>query len=77
MSAVDTSVIVAAFASWHEAHDVARRALGHRPALLGHCAVYDALIAATAQHHRVKLLTLDARAMGTYRQLGIEAELLR
>jgi len=37
--AVDTSVAVARFASWHEAHDAARRALGETAVLIGHCAL--------------------------------------
>ncbi|MDP8970341.1 MAG: PIN domain-containing protein [Actinomycetota bacterium] len=35
-------------------------------------AVYDALIAATARHHGVRLLTLDQRAIPTYRALGTD-----
>ena len=38
MIAVDSSVLVAAFASWHEAHAVARRHLGGAR-LIGHCLV--------------------------------------
>ncbi len=129
MRAVDTSVVVAAFASWHESHAAARRALDGRPALIGHCAletlsvltrlpaphrvapqlvadfladrfvepplvlpaeslralpaelarwgitggaVYDALIATTVRHHGAQLLTLDARAAPTYRQVGVD-----
>ena len=37
MKAVDTSVIVAAFASWHEAHHTARKALEAHPHLIAHC----------------------------------------
>ena len=37
--AVDTSVIVAGFASWHEKHAVARRALDEGASLIAHCAV--------------------------------------
>lgn len=33
MMAVDTSVVVAAFASWHEAHDACRIQVSRRPAL--------------------------------------------
>ena len=36
MKAVDTSVVVAAFATWHPAHLVARRALDVAPRLPGH-----------------------------------------
>jgi hypothetical protein len=39
MNAVDSSVVVAGCASWHESHEVARRALDDRPRLVGHCAV--------------------------------------
>lgn len=133
MKAVDTSVVVAAFASWHESHAVARRVLEDRPVLIGHCAletlsvltrlpaphrvgprlvadflaarfqepplvmpaeplhalpaelahlgiaggaVYDALVAITARHHGAKLVTLDARAASTYRQVGVAFEQL-
>lgn len=40
-------------------------------------AVYDALVAAAAVEHGVKLLTRDARAAETYRDLGADFELLR
>jgi predicted nucleic acid-binding protein len=36
LKAVDTSVVVAAFATWHPAHAVARRALDSAPRLPGH-----------------------------------------
>lgn len=40
MIAVDTSVAVARALPWHEAHHVARDAVGrHRPALIGHVAL--------------------------------------
>lgn len=131
MKAVDTSVVVAAFASWHESHEAARRVLDDRPSLIGHCAletlsvltrlpsphrvgpalvasylaarfpapplvlppeslralpeelarlgiagggVYDALVATTARHHGMKLVTLDLRAASTYRQVGVGFE---
>ena len=132
MIAADTSVLVAAFASWHEAHEPARAALsGAR--LVAHCVVetysvltrlppphrvlpelaaeflqrlarsapltlpagevgrlprvladrgvsggaaYDALIAATALHHGAELVSLDARAVTTYRALGAAHRLL-
>jgi predicted nucleic acid-binding protein len=37
--AADTSVAVAAFASWHESHQVARAALRDGAALVAHCAL--------------------------------------
>jgi hypothetical protein len=39
LSAADTSVVIAAFASWHESHDVARRALDRGLQLIEHCAL--------------------------------------
>ena len=129
MKAVDTSVIIAGFASWHESHTLARRVLDDSPALIAHCAletysvltrlpvphrsppqvvakflaerfraaplslppaahlklvsrlaaagivggaVYDALVAATAVHHKAQLVTLDERASDTYERLGVD-----
>lgn len=39
MKAADTSVVVAAFASWHENHEAARRALDGGLRLVEHCAL--------------------------------------
>jgi hypothetical protein len=39
MIAVDTSVAVAAFASWHERHEQARQALDDDVRLVAHCAI--------------------------------------
>ena len=39
MIVTDTSVVVAAFGSWHAQHEVAERALGDRPRLIAHCAL--------------------------------------
>lgn len=39
MKAVDSSVVIAAFASWHEHHAVARKALMSRPRLVAHAAI--------------------------------------
>ncbi len=39
MRAADTSVVVAAFASWHESHEAARHALDHNVNLIEHCAL--------------------------------------
>jgi predicted nucleic acid-binding protein len=35
--AADTSVLVAAFASWHEHHDLAHEAIGRTDAVIAHC----------------------------------------
>lgn len=37
-------------------------------------AVYDALVGAAALEHGLPLMTLDRRAAGTYRELGVEIE---
>lgn len=39
MKAADTSLVVAAFASWHESHEAARRALDGGLRLIAHCAL--------------------------------------
>jgi len=39
MTAVDSSVVVAACASWHETHDLARRAIDRGPRLVAHGAL--------------------------------------
>ena len=39
MKAADTSLVVAAFASWHERHDSARRVLDGGLRLIEHCAL--------------------------------------
>lgn len=39
MKAADTSFVVAAFASWHEQHEVARRLLDDGVRLIEHCAL--------------------------------------
>jgi predicted nucleic acid-binding protein len=39
VKAVDSSVVIAAFATWHEHHAIARKAMGSRPRLIGHAAI--------------------------------------
>ncbi|MHB1472442.1 MAG: PIN domain-containing protein [Dermatophilaceae bacterium] len=39
-------------------------------------AVYDALVAAAAAEHGLRLVSRDARAAGTYRAMGADLELL-
>ena len=130
MIAPDSSIVVAALAPWHEAHEATRAALrdaslgliahvafettavlsrmpeGHRiaPAVVVEAlrsgfptrwltldatrtrraldtavaagfrggALYDALIAATAAHHGLELLSADRRARRTYEALGAD-----
>jgi predicted nucleic acid-binding protein len=133
LRALDSSVLIAAFAEWHESHQLARaeckrrvypighalaetysvltrlpephraeasmvaaflqqrpfadplvldaeetRALPSRLAALGVTggATYDALIALTAATHDAVLVTLDQRAVPTYRRCGVRHELL-
>jgi hypothetical protein len=133
MNAVDSSVVVAACASWHEANESACRVVDRRPRLVAHCAleafsvltrlptphrvpaelvvaflqdrfpdeplaldaarlrrlvpdlhelgvlggaVYDGLVALSAAAHGATLLTLDRRALPTYRRCGVPHRLL-
>jgi predicted nucleic acid-binding protein len=39
VKAADTSLVIAAFASWHESHEAARRALDDGLRLIEHCAL--------------------------------------
>lgn len=52
LHAVDSSVIIAAFASWHEAHAAALDALDLQPVLVAHCALeaYSVLTRLPAPH---------------------------
>ncbi len=52
MTAADTSVVVAAFASWHERHEAARRVLDGGLRLVEHCALetYSVLTRLPAPH---------------------------
>lgn len=52
MKAVDTSVVVAAFASWHQQHERARAVLDRGARLIEHCALetYSVLTRLPAPH---------------------------
>ena len=52
MTVADTSVVVAAFASWHERHEAARRVLDGGLRLVEHCALetYSVLTRLPAPH---------------------------
>ena len=133
MIAVDTSVVVAGFASWHEGHASAASVLARKPRVPAHVLIevysvltrlplphrapanlvvaflaqrfgqtplalpprmhqrlieeaaaaglaggniHDALIAATARHAGVRLLTRDRRAVPTYERLGVDYQLV-
>jgi predicted nucleic acid-binding protein len=132
VNAADTSVLVAAFATWHDRHDEAAEALAgcrliahtavellsvltrlpepHRvegrlvaeflddtfpspplvlspeaaralpndlvAAKVAGGAVYDGLVAITAQVNNATLISLDGRASTTYKRLGVEFTLI-
>ena len=61
MRAADTSVIVAAFASWHEHHDAARRVLDAGVRLIDHCALetYSVLTRLPAPHRCPPVVVRD------------------
>lgn len=61
MKAADTSVVVAAFASWHENHEAARRALDGGLRLVEHCALetYSVLTRLPAPHRAPPGLVRD------------------
>jgi len=52
LKAADTSVVIAAFAAWHESHESARRALDRGLRLIEHCALetYSVLTRLPAPH---------------------------
>ena len=61
MRAGDTSIVVAAFASWHENHEAARRALDGGLRLVEHCALetYSVLTRLPAPHRAPGLVVRD------------------
>jgi predicted nucleic acid-binding protein len=61
VNAVDSSVVVAGFASWHESHAVARRAIDQRPRLVAHCALeaYSVLTRLPAPYRVPATLVVD------------------
>jgi hypothetical protein len=92
VTAVDASVVIAACAAWHEAHEAARKALARRPRLVTHCVLKAySVLTRLPPPHRVPAslivaflddrfpddpLTLDRRAEPTYRRCGVGYELL-
>ena len=91
MKAVDSSVVIAAFASWHEHHAIARKAMAARPRLIAQAAVesYSVLTRLPPPHraspsivhsftaeHNATLLSLDQRAATTYEIIGARVEQL-
>ena len=65
---VDTSVAVALVVADHQHHQATMEAVG-----IAGGAVYDGLVGLTAVEHG---LQLAARALDTYRALGVELEIL-
>lgn len=61
MKAADTSVVVAAFASWHEHHDAARTALDEDSRLIDHCALeaYSVLTRLPPPHRSPAMLVRE------------------
>ena len=61
MKAADTSVVIAAFASWHENHEAARRALDGGLRLIEHCALetYSVLTRLPPPHRAAGELVRD------------------
>jgi predicted nucleic acid-binding protein len=59
--AADTSVIVAAFASWHEHHDLALDAVGRVDLMIGHCLLetYSVLTRLPAPHRMAPQAVAD------------------
>jgi predicted nucleic acid-binding protein len=58
---IDTSVVVAAFASWHESHEQALAALGRQPRLVGQVALeaYSVLTRLPAPHRAAPSVVSD------------------
>jgi predicted nucleic acid-binding protein len=76
--AADTSVVVAAFATWHQQHEAANRALTDQTRLVAHCAleVYSVLTRLPAPHRTAPELARDflaARFPRPYLILGAPA----
>lgn len=67
MIAVDTSVVIAGFASWHESHELAREALAERPALPAPAALETyAVLTRLAPPHRADHRVVDAFLSRTF-----------
>ena len=72
MKAVDTSIVVAAFASWHESHAVALRALTSRPLLPVACALEAyAVLTRLPAPHRVDARLVRDQLASTFGGPGI------
>jgi predicted nucleic acid-binding protein len=78
VKAADSSLLIAAFASWHEKHDVARRALDAGVRIVEHCALetYSVLTRLPPPHRAAGDVVagfLRARATRPFLRLGPKA----
>ena len=78
MKAADTSLVIAAFASWHDSHVAARNALDEDPQLIEHCALetYSVLTRLPPPHRVSGSLVRDflkARFTQSYLRLSASA----
>jgi len=84
--AVDTSALVAGFATWHADHDVARAALAERPVAVGHALLetYSVLTRLPEPHRADPTMVADflrrnlpdaPLALGTHRYQQLPGEL--
>jgi predicted nucleic acid-binding protein len=78
LTAADTSLVVAAFASWHESHEGARRAVDRGLRLIEHCALetYSVLARLPAPHRSSGTVVrefLEARFRQPYLRLTARA----
>ena len=73
MNAVDSSVVVAAFSSWHEHHDFAREALATRPHLPEHAAVEAYSVLTRLPHpHRAEPALVHQFLVQTFRDRSLD-----
>ena len=77
-SSTVTALIAANFPESRYLDEEATALLAPRLAEMGVSggAVYDALVAAAAAHHRLPLISRDRRAIETYRAFGVDLEIL-
>ncbi|MCE9623536.1 MAG: PIN domain-containing protein [Actinomycetia bacterium] len=76
---VDTSVLVAGFSSWHEQHDVARRALRDGAGVVGHAIAesYSVLTRLPEPHRAAPELVRDFLAAACVATLTLDVDFLR
>lgn len=80
MIALDSSVVIAGFGTWHEHHERAVEVLRRTPRLPAHAALeaYSVLtrLPDPFRAEPAELVTLDERALATYERCGVQARLL-